>query len=318
MIAAAPTACPDISIGVENRAMVEDRADAPRSLRVPGAHDLSLHVLEWSRGGPPLLFLHGFGHSARIWQPFALPLARCYRSLALDQRGHGDSDRDPEYRYHHAAIARDLEVVLDHLEIESVVLVSHSMGGYASLRFAARHPQRVAKLVLVDAGPELSASSRATRGEAREPRNLDFAGPDDYTRILARLYPRARVQALAELAPHWLRQRADGRFEPKLDPAFLRPKSAADPDNRRKFDRQAWARQEEARLWDCLSQVSCPTLVVRGALSPYLSQATVARMVDEVLPDGRSITVPDAGHVIMLENPEALNEALSAFLLPEE
>ncbi len=298
--------------------MLEGNTLEPGSLRVPGAHDLTLHVLEWSRVGPPLLFLHGFGHSARIWDPFALPLAQTYRTLALDQRGHGDSDHDPEYRYHHASIARDLELVLDHLEIESVVLVSHSMGGYASLRFAARHPHRVAKLVLVDAGPELSVASRAARGESREPRNPDFASPDEYTRILARLYPRARVQALAALAPHWLRQRADGRFEPKLDPTFLRPKSAADPANRQKFDRRAWAREEEARLWDCLSRVSCPTLVVRGALSPHLSQATVARMVDEVLPDGRAVTVPDAGHVVMLENPEALNAALTDFLAPKE
>jgi pimeloyl-ACP methyl ester carboxylesterase len=284
----------------------------PASRRVAGHHDLSLHLVEWSDAGPPLLFLHGFGHSARIWDPFARALASRYRTLALDQRGHGDSDHDPEFRYHHASTARDVESVAKHLG----PLVGHSMGGYAAIRYAARHPSNVTKLVLVDAGPELSVASRATRAESREPRSPAFASPADYTRVLARLYPRAKVSMLENLAPHWLRQRPDGRWEPKLDPAFLRPKSGADPENRRNFDRNAWAREEEQRLWDALGHISCPTLVVRGALSPSLSQETVDRMLT-VLSDARAVTVPDAGHVVMLENPDGLGAALAGFLLEE-
>jgi pimeloyl-ACP methyl ester carboxylesterase len=291
-------------------------ASAPASRRVAGYHDLSLHLVEWSDAGPPLLLLHGFGHSARIWDPFARRLSTRYRTLALDQRGHGDSDHDPEFRYHHASITRDVETVAEQLDLAPLVLVGHSMGGYAAIRYAARHPSRVAKLVLVDAGPELSAASRAARGESREPRSPVFASPADYTRVLARLYPRAKVPILQELAPHWLRRRADGRWEPKLDPTFLRPKSGTDPENRRNFDRRAWAREEERRLWDALGRISCPTLVVRGALSPLLSQETVDRMLN-VLSDARAVTVPDAGHVVMLENPDALGVALSEFLLGE-
>ena len=125
----------------------------PVSHAVQGAHGLQLHLLEWSRQGPALLFLHGFGHSARVWDDFVPGVASRYRTLALDARGHGDSDHDPGYRYHHAGITRDIESVVDALALETLSLVGHSMGGYASIRYAAHHPERVAKLVLVDAGP---------------------------------------------------------------------------------------------------------------------------------------------------------------------
>jgi pimeloyl-ACP methyl ester carboxylesterase len=287
----------------------------PSARRVPGAHGLSLHLLEWSRDGTPLLLLHGFGHSARIWDPFVPDLATRYRTLALDARGHGDSDRDPEFRYNHAAVTRDVEAVVEHLGLERFVLVAHSMGGYASIRYSARHPERVLRLALVDAGPELSTRSRSARGAERAGVDRSFASPEAYAAVLARLYPGTEMPTLLHLARHWLRPRQDGGYEPKLDPTFLRPKSAADPENRRRFDRAAWAKQEEARLWDCVARIRCPTLVVRGERSNMLSEATQRRMVDEVLADGCSVTIPGAGHALMLDAPEALRAALGAFLL---
>jgi esterase len=282
--------------------------------RVPGAHGLSLGLVEWSRTGTPLLLLHGFGHSARIWDPVVPDLAPRYRTLALDARGHGDSDRDPEFRYNHAAVARDIESVVDHLGLERLVLVGHSMGGYASIRYAARHPQRVLRLVLVDAGPDLSTRSRSARVAARAGVDRSFASPEAYAATLARIHPRAEAATLARLARHWLRRRDDGRYEPRLDPAFLRPPSAADPDNRRRFDRAAWARRESARLWDDLARIPCPTLVVRGGRSALLSEATQRRMVEEVLSDGRGACLATAGHAVMLDDPEGLRAALRAFL----
>ena len=71
----------------------------PRSRRVSAAHGLELHLLEWSTEGVPMLLLHGFGNEAHLWDDFAPLVAPHYRVLALDQRGHGDSDHDPERRY---------------------------------------------------------------------------------------------------------------------------------------------------------------------------------------------------------------------------
>jgi pimeloyl-ACP methyl ester carboxylesterase len=273
-----------------------------------------LHVLEWSRTGPPLLFVHGFGHVARIWDANAEHLADRYRTLALDARGHGDSDPDPQFRYHHAALTKDLESATAHLRLDGVTVVAHSMGGYAAIRFASRQPERVARLVLVDAGPQLSASSRAAASAEREPPDASYASAEEFARVLARRHPRARPDALARLAPHALRRRSDGRFVPKMDPTFLRPKSASDPAHRRSFDRERWAREETERLWEHLGRVRCPTLVIRGEHSPMLSAATVDRMVNEVLADGRAAVVPGAGHAVMLDAPEAFAAALYPFL----
>ena len=83
----------------------------PTNRRVRGAHDLKLNLLEWSAEGVPLLLLHGFGNEAHIWDDFAPSVAPHYRTLALDHRGHGDSDWDPERRYEHEAMVADVERV---------------------------------------------------------------------------------------------------------------------------------------------------------------------------------------------------------------
>ena len=288
---------------------------SPLARRLPGAHGLMLNLLEWSREGTPLLLLHGFGHSARVWDPIVPALARRYRVLALDARGHGDSDHDPEFRYDHAAVTRDLEAVLEALGVDRLVLVGHSLGGYAAIRFAARHAEALEKLVLVDAGPELSGASRAGRAERPERPDPSFESAQQYAALLGRLHPRAPARHLESLARHWLREREDGRLVPKLDPAFIRPKSARDPENRRTFDRARWAREETARLWNGLHAVRCPVLVVRGEHSPMLSADTVEKMLADGLRDGRAVTIPEAGHAVPVDAPGPLADALAEFLL---
>ena len=126
----------------------------PVSIRVGGAHGLSLHALEWSKEGVPLVLLHGFSNEAHIWDDVAPIVAPYYRTLAFDLRGHGDSDRDAERRYEYDAHVADLEEATAALGIERMVLVGHSFGGRVAMFFAGRHPERVAGLVIVDSGPE--------------------------------------------------------------------------------------------------------------------------------------------------------------------
>lgn len=287
----------------------------PRSLTLRGAHDLELHLLEWSEAGPLLLLLHGFGHSCRVWDPFVDQLAPHYRVLALDARGHGDSAHDPEYRYHHATLAADLEALLDGLGLPRAALVAHSMNGYAAIHLAAKRPARVERLVLVDAGAQLPGRARRHERERAEP---SYASPEDYAEALAASHPHTPRQTLVRLARHWLREGGEGRLVPKLDPAFFRPRQGAGtPAHKRAFDRARWAREETARLWRYLAAVECPTLLVRGELSPMLSAETAARMVDEVMRDARQVMVAGAGHAVMLDQPEAFRRALAGFLLPE-
>lgn len=281
----------------------------PISRRVEGAHGLMLHVLEWSSEGVPLVLLHGGGNEAHLWDDFAPCIAPHYRVLAVDQRGHGDSDWDPQGRYDSDSMADDLEKVLDAFGIDRFVLIGFSMGGRAGMVFAGRHPQRLAGLVLVDIGPELDARGRARIGsEMTEQRAPLFRSVEEYARLLSRNYPAGSPDALQRMAKYGLRKRDDGLFELKSDPKLRSDRG----------DPEAARVQEEAlaeRMWEALAKLPCPTLVVRGAASDILSPDVADRMVDEVLQNGRLAVVPQAAHSVATDNPKGFEEAVGAFVL---
>ncbi len=279
------------------------------SHRVEASDGLRLHVLEWSREGVPMVLLHGHGNEAHLWDDFVPHVAPHYRVLAVDQRGHGDSDWDPEGRYDSDAMADDLEAVLAHFGIERLVLVGFSMGGRVSMAFASRHPERLAGLVLVDIAPELDPRGIARIGqEMAEQQAPIFSSREEYTRMLSLNYPAGRPDALERMALHGLRERDDGLFELKMDPKLR----GSRPDD------DAARRAEEAfaqLAWEALAKLSCPTLVVRGAASDVLSADVADRMVDDVLQNGRLAVVPQAAHSVATDNPDAFAEAVNAFVL---
>jgi pimeloyl-ACP methyl ester carboxylesterase len=283
----------------------------PRSLRLRGADGLAIHVLEWSDAGTPLVFVHGFGNECHIWDDLAPVVAPHYRTVAVDLRGHGDSDHDPERRYDYEHHVADLEAVTAALGIERLVLVGHSFGGRTSILFAAKHPERMAGLVIVDIGPEHDPrGTTRIRMEVMQRGDGSFADPGEYERVLAHNFPAGSPDAVRRMARHELRRRADGRFERKADPAFM-----AGRPGQGEADAEAHERDTAKRLWDALARIPCPTLVVRGAASDILSPEIADRMVDDVLAKGQLAIVPRAAHSVMTDNPAGFAEAVTAFVL---
>lgn len=281
----------------------------PTSHRIKGAHGLELNLLEWSTEGVPLVLLHGLGNEAHLWDDFVPSVASHYRVLALDQRGHGDSDWDPEARYDAESMTEDLEAVLDALEIDRFVLVGFSMGGRVSMTFAGRHPERLAGLVIADIGPEVDARGvLRIGGEMAEHRAPVFTDVQEYAAMLSLNYPAGQPHALKRMAEFGLRQREDGLFELKMDPKLRGDRPT---DEATKAKEEAFIQQQ----WDALARVPCATLVVRGAASDILSPETADKMVDEVLQNGRLAIVPQAAHSIMTDNPEGFEEAVCSFVL---
>ena len=284
----------------------------PRSIRLPATHGLKLHALEWSREGTLLLFLHGFGNDAHVWDWCAPTFAPHYRVIALDHRGHGLSDRDPEGRYDHESMAHDVAAAMDALGAARAVIVGHSLGGRVAMRFAGMHPERVAGLVIVDSAPELDARGTTRIRLDVQQQDPSFATRRDYEQVLHRQYPATKPEILNVLAGHWAQQRPDGRFELRLDPAFMRGRRGVSEE-----ELARWSETESKHLWSALEKLPCPALVVRGAASDVLSADVADKMADEVLKNGRLEVIARAGHSVMLDNPEAFEKALSSFVLGE-
>jgi pimeloyl-ACP methyl ester carboxylesterase len=281
-----------------------------KSLRLPVTQGLSLHALEWSREGTLLLFLHGFGNDAHVWDWCAPTFAPHYRVVALDHRGHGQSDRDPETRYDHETMAHDVAAAMDALGAARAVIVGHSLGGRVAMRFAGMHPERLAGLVIVDSAPELDARGTTRIRLDVQQQDPSFASLSDYEKVLQRQYPVTKPEMLNKLAGHWAQQRPDGRFELRLDPAFMRGRSGQSEE-----ELARWSETEAKHLWSALEKLPCPALVVRGAASDVLSADVADKMADDVLKNGKLEVVARAGHSVMLDNPEAFEKALAGFVL---
>jgi pimeloyl-ACP methyl ester carboxylesterase len=268
-------------------------------------------VLEWSDSGTPLVLVHGFGNEAHIWDDFAPLVAPHYRTVAVDLRGHGDSAHDPEHRYDYDFHVADLEAVTAALGIDRLVLVGHSFGGRTSMLFAAKHPERMAGLVIVDIGPEHDPrGTTRIRMEVMQRGDGSFASPAEYERVLAHNFPAGSEGALRRMAHHELRQRADGRFERKADPSFMTGRADTS-----EAEAETHERDTAKRLWDALARIPCPTLVVRGAASDILSPEIADRMVDDVLAKGQLAIVPRSAHSVMTDNPAGFAEAVGSFVL---
>ncbi len=279
--------------------------------RIPDADGLELNVLEWSTEGVPLILLHGGGNEAHLWDDFVPSVAPHYRVIAIDQRGHGDSDWDPEGRYETPYMVNDLETVTDALGIDRFVLIGFSMGGRVAMGFASRHPERFAGLVLVDVGPELDPRGMLRIGqENQSQQSAVFASLDEYTSLLSLHYPAGQPDALIRMARYGLRERDDGLFELKADPKL---RAAWAEDDAARAREEAFAQEQ----WDALAKLTCPTLVVRGAASDILSPDIADKMVDDVLQNGQLEVIPQAAHSVVTDNPKGFDDAVCRFVLGE-
>lgn len=253
--------------------------------------------------GSPILLVHGFSNNRFVWDEIAEGLRPRHRTLAVDLRGHGDSDWSPDARYGVPDYASDLPAVLDAAGIERAVVVGHSLGGNAGTLFAASHPERVSALVLVDTGPSLSLGAmmyvaRDVSGALRS-----YATEREYRELLETTYPVGDRGILARMAHTGLVRRIDGRYEPKLDPGILTGPS--DPEHWVKLERQ---------LWRALRGIHCPSLLVRGGLSAMLAEKVATEMTDSALPNASRATVPRAGHAVMVDDGPGLLREIVAFL----
>lgn len=242
-----------------------------------------LSYLDFGGTGRVVVALHGHMSDGASFAGLAERLGAGWRVIALDQRGHGDSDRAVEYT--RAGYVADIGALLDHLKLDSVVLVGHSLGGINAYQFAARHPERVTAFVDADGPVSLG---------------LDGHNPLQFIEQLPYEAPTRTelVDALGPMAAHFgalVRERADGSWSLPFHPS----------------DIVASENLVHGDHWADWTASSSPALLIRaahGVIPREQAEAMVARR-----PGTRMVEL-DTDHFVYAADPDGFAEAVEEFL----
>jgi len=273
----------------------------PKSMHV-SVNGLDLHYLDWGNPGTPhLVCVHGYTSSAQAFNALARHLHDRFHIVAPDVRGHGESSWSSDGAYQYRDQVGDLAGFVDQLGLSRFTLFGTSMGGIIAMAYAEAHAERLVSLVINDIGPDVEeGSQRITQTVGSRPE--EFATLEDamvYRREISPVTASRSMDDQREVALGVLRQRPDGRWVWKMDPAYIQ----------QRVQRGAPPRPAS---WPVLGALPCPTMVVWGTESDVLSEAQAKRMV-KTLPRGELVTVTRVAHAPTLVEPVVL-AALERFL----
>ncbi|WP_315836273.1 alpha/beta fold hydrolase [Bradyrhizobium prioriisuperbiae] len=231
--------------------------------------------------GPPLLLTHGYSATSAMWRGQIAALARHHTLILWDMRGHGQSDYpDDQAAYGEAETVADMAALLDELGVAKAVIGGLSLGGYMSLGFYHAHPDRVRALLIIDTGPGFK------KDDAREAWNA-----------------RARDTG--------------ARFEREgLDVLKSASRERSQAEHRNATGLALAARgmlaQRDAHVIESLPRIAVPSLVIVGADdTPFLAASDY---MAAKIPGARKVVIPNAGHAANIDQPQAFNDAVTAFL----
>ncbi len=231
--------------------------------------------------GPVVLLSHGYSATAQMWRGQLDALSRDHTLVTWDMRGHGQSDSpDDPAAYSAEATIDDMAAILDAVGAQQAVIGGLSLGGYMSLMFHAKYPQRVRALLILDTGPGFR------KDEARNGWN------EQAYRTAERFEQEgmARVRALKESNTGGTHRSAQGLA----------------------LAARGMLAQRDARVIESLPGIRVPALIVVGADdTPFLQSAEV---MAAKIPGAQKVVIPGAGHVANVDQPEAFNAAVLGFL----
>ena len=252
------------------------------------ANGLRLHYEQWGDGPRVVIALHGTSLHGKVWYWLAEALGPAYRLIGLDQRSHGDSQRVATGQYGVEHYCDDLAAFIDRMGYERVSLVGSSLGSRVALLYAARHPERVDAMALLDLSFEMPTAASEHMVQAHITRPREFADVEE-------------AVAFSKTLPQRL------RFTDEVHRRTLAGDLRATPSGRLEWRYERDAAIETLRcaardMWDAVRAVRAPTVILRGADSDVLIASTVERLQQE-FQGVRIVDVPNAGHSIWGDNP---------------
>jgi len=259
-----------------------------------------LHYLEWNPSGrTTIVMLHGNSANAWWWEPVAREMPDKFRLLALDQRGHGDSEWVRPAAYTPADYAGDLARFLRHVvhSDKKPIVVGHSMGGLTTLAFAAVHEALARAVIVIDAAVTSSRGRDRFLGRLK---SLPFVTYPDLETAKARFrlmpneghIPATTLRAIAEKS---LAITEDGRWTLK-------------------FDRESFFGGDGINPMEVIRKIRLPTLLLRAEMSRIMTSEAAASAC-AANSHVRLVTIPAAHHHVLLEKPAAVAKAIQEFVV---
>ena len=263
--------------------------------RYATVNGLKIHYLDWgSRDKPAFIMLHGIGRVAHSFDHIAPRFKNNYHVIAMDMRGHGDSDWSPEGAYLVEDYVKDLEGLVNQLNLRGLVLLGNSTGGRVVQVYAGMHPDRVARLISEDVGPE--RTNEIASGFARQVKE-DEKGWESEDELFDSLKPRAGKVSdiLLRNYVHFGTKLGDnGRIVWKRDPNLVKGFVPTE-------------------LWRFVGKITSPTLYVLGGASKIVPPETQKKL-KETLPHCEIVVMPGLGHYPSQEAPDEYVQIVKDFL----
>ena len=261
---------------------------------------IRLHYLDWGNCRlQPILLLHGFMAHAHVWDNFAQTFRTRYHVIALDQRGHGETQWCEGGAYSIYDHFSDIDCFVKILGLKDLILIGHSMGGRNALFYTACSPNRVEQLILADVRPGNDPKSSKALKNLLNHIPLQAGSIEEVVKKVRTLSPYLSKEICHHIVAHGFKKMPHGMMVPKFDVRMIQQLKKLDYDTE--------------DLWPFLQNVICRSLVIRGKRNSFLSQK-VAQQICRFIPNAELREIPESTHFPAQENPIVFNKVISDFL----